>query len=70
MKYKLKKNGEYIIGEYVSYDELNLSNMVITSGVSDTYLLEWKWVSSSNDNEIGKNGATYGLQINVDAESV
>ena len=70
MKYKLKKNGEYIISEYVSYDELNLSNMVITSGVSDTYLLEWKWVSSSNDNEIGKNGATYGLQINVDAESV
>jgi len=70
MKYKLKKNDEYVISEYVSYDELNLYNVVVSSGTSDTYLLEWKWVSSSNDNEIGKNGATYGLQIDVEAESV
>ena len=70
MKYKLKKNGEYIISDYVSYNELDLSNLNLASGANDTYLLEWKWVSSSNDTNIGKNGATYGLQIDVEAESV
>ena len=70
MKYKLKKNGEYIISDYVSYNELDLSNLNLASGANDTYLLEWKWVSSSNDTNIGKNGATYGLQIDVEAESI
>ena len=70
MKYKLKKNGEYIISEYVSYSDLNLTDMELASATSDTYLLEWKWVSSDNDTNIGKNGATYGLQIDVEAESI
>lgn len=70
MKYKLKKNDEYLISEYVSYSELDIANLIIESGASDTYLLEWKWVSSDNDNYIGANGATYSLQINVDAESI
>ncbi len=70
MKFKLKKNDQYVISNYVSYSELDLSNIVVSSGKSDTYLLEWKWVSSDNDNYIGENGATYGLRINVEAESV
>ena len=38
---------------------------------SDTYYLDWKWISSSNDMEIGTNpSASYGLQIEVKAESV
>jgi len=69
MKYKLKKNGEYLISDYVSYGDLNLTDQQLVSGSSDTYLLEWKWVSSDNDTSIGQNGATYGLQINVEAES-
>lgn len=69
MKYKLKKNGEYLISDYVSYGDLNLTDQQLASGSSDTYLLEWKWVSSDNDTNIGKNGATYGLQIDVEAES-
>ena len=70
MKYKLKKNDQYIISDYVSSADLNLNNLELASGSNDVYLIEWKWISSSNDTEIGKNGATYGLQINVEAESI
>ena len=71
MKYKLKKNGTYIIDQYSSASELNLSNIEIEINNSDTYDLEWHWISSSNDTEIGKNkNSSYSLKIDVKAESV
>ena len=70
MKYKLKKNDTYIVDHYVSADELNISDMLLDARTSDTYYLEWKWISSSNDTEIGSNlNSTYDLQIQVNAES-
>ena len=68
MKYKLKKNDEYLIDHYVSYDELNITDQILNSSLNDTFYLEWKWVSSDNDTEIGKTGANYKLTINVNAE--
>ncbi len=71
MKYKLKKNSTYIIDQYVSADELIAQNIMLDANNNDTFYLEWKWVSSSNDTEIGRIGnATYGLKIEVKAESV
>ena len=71
MKYKLRKNNTYLFDDYVSVSELNASNIIIDSSKSDTYYLEWKWVSSDNDTEVGKAGnATYTLKINIDAESI
>ena len=70
MKYKLKKNGNYVISNYVSYNELNLNNQLLNSTKKDTFYLEWKWVSSDNDTAAGKAQANYKLKINVEAESI
>ena len=74
LKYKLKKNGSYLVDHYVSYNELNIDNLLLNSNSKDTYLLEWKWVSSENDTEIGikaRNiGVNYKMKIKVEAESV
>ena len=70
MKYKLKKNDTYLIDHYVSASELKLSNLLQNVGSNDTYYLEWKWISSSNDTEIGANPSSYyGIKIEVKAES-
>ena len=70
MKYKLKKNDAYIVDHYVSASELNISEVLLNSNNNDTFYLEWKWISSDNDTEIGKNpDANYGLKIEVKAES-
>ena len=71
MKYKLKRNNTYIVDHYVSYNELNISDIILNSKASDTYYLEWKWISSDNDTEIGKNpDSKYDLKIEVKAESI
>lgn len=71
MKYKLKKNDTYLIDHYVKASELNIPEMLLNTNQNDTYYLEWKWISSSNDTEIGVMGnAKYGLKIDVKAESV
>ena len=69
LKYKLKKNGTYIIDHYVSYDELNISNQLLNANTNDTYYLDWKWISSDNDTEVGSISANYQLKISVEAES-
>ena len=70
MKYKLKKNDTYLIDHYVSANELNLKDLMLNSSNNDTYYLEWKWISSDNDTEVGKTpNAKYGLNIEVKAES-
>lgn len=68
MKYKLKKNNEYVIGEWVYYSQLKQANIRLNSKSKDTYYLEWKWFNSSNDNSIGENiNSKYGLSINIRA---
>ena len=70
IKYKLKKNSTYLIDHYVSASELLTSNINLAVNSSDTFYLEWKWISSSNDTKIGSLGnATYGLKIEIKAES-
>ena len=76
MKYKLKKGNTYLMDHYVSYNQLNIDNMIISSDSSDTYYLEWKWVGDNdiNDTQIGKNASSsivkYNLKIDVEAESI
>ena len=71
MKYKLKKDSTYIISEYTSATLLAVPEYYLDPGENDTYYLDWKWISSSNDTSIGANpNASYGLKILVDAESV
>lgn len=70
LKYKLNKNDTYLIDNYVSYNGVNIKDQVIDVDGEDTYYLDWKWISSSNDTQIGKIQADYKLQIKVEAESI
>ena len=71
MKYKLRKNNSYIVSEYSSINELNLTNQLLNANKNDVFYLEWKWISSNNDTDIGSSGtATYKLNLKVEAESV
>lgn len=70
LKYKLKKNGDYIVSDYVPYNGVDIENQIIEIDGEDTYYLDWKWISSSNDTYIGKIQADYKLKIEVEAESV
>lgn len=70
MKYKLKKNNTYLVDHYVSYNELNINEQILNASKNDTFYLEWKWVSSDNDNAAGENKANYNLKIEVKAESI
>ena len=70
MKYRLKKNNNYIVDRYVSYNELNLDEQLLNAKKNDTFYLDWKWVSSDNDTDAGNNQANYSLKIDIKAESV
>ena len=71
MKYKLKKNDAYIIDTYSKANTLDITGYVLNKGETDTYYLDWKWISSDNDTTIGQNpSANYGLKIEVEAESI
>ena len=70
MKYKLKKNDTYLIDHYVSASQLNQANLILDPNNNDTYYLEWKWISSDNDTQIGETpNAKYELKIEVKAVS-
>ena len=68
MKYRLKKNNDYLISDWVSYSELSQEKIRLNSNSTDTYYLEWKWYSRSNDNSIGEDiNSKYGLSIDIRA---
>ena len=73
LKYKLRRGDTYVAGsatEWVSYSELTQTDIYLEKGKKDTYYLDWKWISSSNDNHIGSIKASYKLSINIEAEEV
>ena len=73
LKYKLKRGDKYIAGDeenWVDYSKLNINNKNLKISDSDTYYLEWKWVSSDNDALVGNISANYQLKIQIDAESI
>ena len=71
IKYKLKRNNEYISGDidsWVYYDELDFSDKILNSNNKDSYTLEWEWVSNDNDTAVGRiRGATYSIDVLIDA---
>lgn len=73
MKYRLKRDNEYIIGSsttWVGYNELDLNGILLNSKSDHTYYLDWKWFSSDNDTSIGSNpNSKYKLNIEISAES-
>ncbi len=75
MKYRLKSNGGYAIGNdktWVSADELKTNFKKLSKGRSDSYALEWKWFDDDkNDTIAGKNmESEYKLNIRFFFEAV
>lgn len=74
LKYKLKRGNKYIVGDegnWVSYNELDFDDKLLNISESDTYYLEWKWVSSDNDTLVGNNiNSNYQLKIEMNAEGI
>lgn len=71
MKYRLKLNGVYVVGndsEYVTAKELYQYDMILADNNYDVYTLEWKWFESNNDTEIGTNiNSNYKLNLKISA---
>jgi len=78
LKYRLKRDNEYVIGNestWVSISSLNLTNVLLNSKSTHSYILEWKWPYEDGidniDTQIGKDGnSKYELNISVYAEEV
>ncbi len=72
MKYKLKRNGEYIFGDNDSWadaEDIKKEDLALGASSHDTYFLEWKWIDDDNDTESGFNEANYKLKIEINAKS-
>lgn len=70
LQYKIKRNGQYLNTEYARIQNLNFDSISLNSYGTDVYTIEWKWIDSSNDTEIGNNAenVVYNLMINVTGE--
>lgn len=72
MKFKLKRNGEYVLGskdEWINIQGKSLQNLSLMSNSHDIYSLEWKWVDTNTDTEKPFDSAHYKLNINIKAQS-
>lgn len=71
MKYKLKSRGKFLVGSDTTYEDvskLQLTGITIGAHESVPYLLDWKWIDSANDTEIGESiAANYQLTIHIGA---
>ncbi len=74
MKYRLIRDGVYVIGNentWVTLSELNQTVSSIKTKTSDTYYLEWMWFDDENDTKIGEaTDADYNIKINIKATQV
>ncbi len=71
MKYRLKQDGKYIIGDdesWVTAGELLQNGVVLADYSYNVYTLDWKWFETDDDidTKIGTNiEANYSLNINI-----
>ena len=75
LKYRLKRNGTYIVGNddnWVDVDELKTTIKTLDGNSSDTYSLDWKWFDDdTNDTIIGENMTSeYKLNIRFYFETI
>lgn len=71
MQYKLKSYGKYLVGnenEYVKFDNYKIERITISAKSQIPYILDWKWIDSENDTEIGFDiNSSYKLSIQIGA---
>lgn len=71
MNYKIKNNGNYLIGSEDTYERINnkkISQVKLPAKSQKSYILDWKWIDSENDTQIGiKADSIYKLSIQIGA---
>ena len=71
MVYKMKLNGEYIVGsatEWKRHEDFTKYELPLNSPTVDLYEIEWKWEDTDYDTEIGETpGAYYKMHVDVQA---
>ena len=71
MLYKLRSEGDYYVGtidEYDSIEDKTINKIKLPAKSQKAFILDWKWVDSDNDTEIGFDiDSTYKLIINIGA---
>lgn len=71
MEYKLRSENSFLAGssfKYVSVKKLSQKNIYLKAHSSKLYSLDWKWIDSDNDTEIGETlDANYKLLVYVGA---
>lgn len=71
MEYKLRSENSFLAGssfKYVSVKKLSQKNIYLKAHSSKLYSLDWKWIDSDNDTEIGEAvDANYKLLVYVGA---
>ena len=74
MKYKLKLDNIYIIGnkdEWADVEDLVINDIIVTENSRNIYTLEWFWEDAPNDTSIGEAVyAEYKLKINITSEEI
>ena len=74
MKYKLKLDNIYIVGnknEWAEVEDLNINDIIVTANSRNIYTLEWYWEDAPNDTSIGEAVyAEYKLKINITSEDI
>ena len=74
MKYKLKLDNIYIIGDseiWKDVEDLNIKDIIVTANSRNIYTLEWYWEDSPNDTYIGElDYAEYKLNISIDTQNI
>lgn len=67
MNYKLKSDMNYLIGSedsYVKIKNKKITNIKLAAKSQQSYTLEWKWIDSDNDTQIGFDASSvYKLSI-------
>lgn len=71
MQYKLRNNGNYLIGtnnNYIPIKDKKLTGIKLPAHSFKSYILDWKWIDSENDTQIGFDiTSDYKLSIMVGA---
>lgn len=71
MKYKLKSDGVYLIGNKDSYELIKnkkITQVKLSPKEQKSFILDWKWIDSDNDTQIGIDAkANYKLSIQIGA---
>lgn len=70
LKYKLKLDNIYIVGnkdKWVDVSELNLTDVILANTSKNLYVLQWKWIETTDEQDTLAAGKGYEMLINLNA---